>query len=332
MALDHVQLQFGDPRESNSSVWPMSQRDPEVRPALELTLLYRGPLSSCNYDCHYCPFAKRHETAAELAVDRQALERFVRWIESRTEDRLSIFFTPWGEALVRRWYQDAMEQLSHLPQIRKVAIQTNLSCRLDWLARCDRSKLGLWCTFHPSQTSRQEFLGQCRELDRQQVPYSVGTVGLKEDLDEITRLREELSPDVYLWINAYKSQADYYSEEDIRRFENIDPHFRTNNQYHASLGRSCRTGVSVVSVDGDGNLSRCHFIKQQIGNLYQPDFERVLYERPCTNATCGCHIGYVHLDHLNLGAVYGNGILERIPVQESSRIRQTSVAVAGISE
>ena len=35
-----------------------------------LRILYRGPLSSCNYGCPYCPFAKHHETAAELKVDR----------------------------------------------------------------------------------------------------------------------------------------------------------------------------------------------------------------------------------------------------------------------
>ena len=291
--------------------------------ALDLTLLYRGPLSSCNYDCHYCPFAKRHETVAELTVDRQALERFVGWTAARGEDRLSIFFTPWGEALVRPWYQGTLEQLSRLPQVRKVAIQTNLSCRLDWLTRCERSKLGLWCTFHPSQTTRQAFLSQCRELDRQQVPYSVGAVGLKEDLDEITRLRAELSPEVYLWINAYKSQAGYYAEEDVRQFEAIDPLFRINNQYHASLGRSCRAGASVVTVDGDGNLFRCHFIKQQIGNLYLPGFEQSLGERSCTNATCGCHIGYVHLDHLQLGPVFGDGVLERIPAGLNSPAQRT---------
>ncbi len=48
--------------------------------SLTLSILYRGPLSSCNYDCPYCPFAKRQETAAELLVDRAALERFVCWI------------------------------------------------------------------------------------------------------------------------------------------------------------------------------------------------------------------------------------------------------------
>src|SRR5439155_12206691 len=32
-------------------------------------VLYRGPLSSCNYGCHYCPFAKHAETHADLQGD-----------------------------------------------------------------------------------------------------------------------------------------------------------------------------------------------------------------------------------------------------------------------
>ena len=42
-----------------------------------LNILYRGPLSSCNYGCEYCPFAKHVETAAELAEDRRDLERLM---------------------------------------------------------------------------------------------------------------------------------------------------------------------------------------------------------------------------------------------------------------
>ncbi|MEO0844412.1 MAG: radical SAM protein, partial [Cyanobacteria bacterium J06643_5] len=34
----------------------------------------------------------------------------------------------------------------------------------------------------------------------------------------------------------------------------------------------------------------------------------------CSNDTCHCHIGYVHLDYLELDKVFGDGILERIPV------------------
>jgi MoaA/NifB/PqqE/SkfB family radical SAM enzyme len=282
--------------------------------ALSLSILYRGPLSSCNYGCEYCPFAKHHETAAELAVDRRALERFVAWVADRpTGDRIAILFTPWGEALTRPWYREALVRLSHLVHVERVAIQTNLSVALDWTDRADTSRLAFWATFHPSEVDRATFLGGCRELDRRGVRYSVGIVGLKEHREAAEALRRELSPDVYLWVNAYKSRPGYYDENDLRHFEAIDPLFAMNNRRHPSLGLLCRTGRSVVSVDGDGTVRRCHFIPEPIGNLYEPGFEAVLVERPCTNATCGCHIGYVHLDHLGLGAVFGPGILERIP-------------------
>lgn len=281
----------------------------------ELSILYRGPLSSCNYDCAYCPFAKQRDSAAELKEDQRALERFIGWVETRADIRISVLFTPWGEALIRRWYREAIVRLSQTPHVPKVAIQTNLSCPLDWLSDSDLSAVGLWCTFHPSQTTRSEFLAQCRLLDQLGVRYSVGTVGLKPDFDEIKRLRQELQPDVYLWINAYKRETGYYSDSDVRTLEQIDPLFHLNTKYHSSLGRSCRCGTSVISVDGEGNVRRCHFIAEVLGNIYEPDFDRILYDRPCTNQTCGCHIGYVHLDHLKLYNVYGKGVLERIPEQ-----------------
>lgn len=284
---------------------------------MSLTLLYRGPLSSCNYECHYCPFAKHHETAKELAVDRAALERFVAWVGRQATAmpgrKLRLFFTPWGEALVRRWYQRALIELSHQPHVEKVAIQTNLSCSLEWLTEANVSRLGLWCTFHPSQTTRPAFLSQCRQLDQFSVPYSVGAVGLKEDADEISRLRAELPAEIYLWINAYKQQPAYYTDEDVARFETLDPLFRINTEYHASLGRACRCGTDVLSIDGDGTIRRCHFIRQPLGSIYQDNWQSLLRDEPCPNRACGCHIGYIHMPHLNLEQTFGDGLLERIP-------------------
>ena len=281
--------------------------------ALNLSILYRGPLSSCNYGCEYCPFAKRSETAAQLAVDRQALERFVNWVTARHADRIGILFTPWGEALIHPWYQQAMAQLSHLPQVVKVAIQTNLSCHLDWVERCDKQKLGLWTTYHPTEVDRDRFVNQCWELDRRGVRFSVGIVGLKEHQAEAQALRQEIPPHIYLWVNAYKRQPNYYSSSEIEYFKAIDPLFPINNQIYPSLGKSCRAGDSVISVDGDGTMRRCHFIPAAIGNIYAPDFERNLVPSPCTNQTCRWHIGYIHMHELGLYEVFGSGILERIP-------------------
>jgi hypothetical protein len=283
--------------------------------ALDLTILYRGLLSSCNYGCRYCPFAKHREDRAAHTADARALDRFVAWVAGRTADRLAILFTPWGEALIRRRYQHALARLSHLPQVRRVAIQTNLSCRLDWLGACDLARLALWATYHPTQTSRARFLTQCAELDRQGVRYSVGVVGVAEQAAEIAALRQALPPHVYLWINAYKPGPDYYSAEEVQRLTAIDPLFPVNNRQHPSRGRPCHAGHTVISVDGDGTIRRCHFIRTPLGNIYAPGWEAALQPRPCSRAHCGCHIGYVHMPDLDLYATFAGGVLERIPAQ-----------------
>jgi MoaA/NifB/PqqE/SkfB family radical SAM enzyme len=282
---------------------------------MNLTILYRGPLSSCNYACDYCPFAKHTETQAELAVDRAALERFTGWIADRPTDTFRILFTPWGEGLVRKWYREALVKLTNLPNVEKAAIQTNLSCKLDWVSKCNLDKLALWCTYHPTEIDRPRFVAKCLEIQERGVKFSVGVVGMKEHLAEITALRQELPQGVYLWVNAYKRERDYYTQTMIDQLTATDPHFPLNNQYHASLGEACRTGDSVVSVDGDGVIRRCHFIAQPLGNIYAAGFEKALFARPCTNDRCGCYIGYAHMEKLNLEATFGAGLLERIPLK-----------------
>ncbi len=278
-----------------------------------LTILYRGPLSSCNYACDYCPFAKRVESDAQHAADAFALERFVAWVEGQMGREISVFFTPWGEALVRSRYQKALARLSNAQSVRKVAIQTNGSCRFEWAEGCDKARLGLWVTYHPDQTTHDEFLNRVAQMRSRGVRFSVGVVGLKEHFRAIEALRAALPSDVYLWVNAFKRIEGYYAGEEIEFLTQIDRLFPLNNVRHASAGQACRTGESVISVDGDGTIRRCHFVKTPLGNLYDEDWERILQPRLCPNATCGCHIGYVHLERLHLDQTFGEGLLERIP-------------------
>lgn len=275
-----------------------------------LTLLYRGPLSSCNYACTYCPFGKRRETAAELALDRTALERFVGHVLERGAPT-GVLFTPWGEALVRPWYREAIARLSRAPHVKKVAIQTNLHAPLAFLDAADISKVGLWCTYHPGETTLGRFLERAARLEAYGASFSVGVVGLRAHFDAIETLRAALPPHRYLWVNAYKREPDYYRSEDVARLIRVDPHFATNLRPHQSLGRPCRTGRSVFSVDGQGTVRRCHFVPQRLGNLYDGTLRRATSDLPCPNASCGCHIGYVHLVALGLDALYGPGLLER---------------------
>jgi len=280
---------------------------------MKLSILYRGPLSSCNYGCVYCPFAKRRESRQELSIDRRALERFVAWVGRRASDSISVFFTPWGEALIRRSYQRALAELTAMPHIRRAAIQTNLSAPLDWVEGCDKEKLALWTTFHPTEVTRARFVKKALDLVDRGVRFSAGVVGLREHFEEIVALRSELPPEVYVWVNAYRREENAYTEAEVRLLEAVDPLFRVNTRAYPSLGQACRAGSEVISVAGDGTARRCHFIEEPIGNIYENGFESRLIERPCSNATCRCHIGYVHLDYLELDKVFGAGILERIP-------------------
>ena len=280
---------------------------------MHLKILYRGSLISCNYGCEYCPFAKRQQTTAEQNLDKQQLQRFVNWISQHPQHQFSILFTPWGEALIHKHYQQALVNLTQLSHVNKVAIQTNLSCNLDWVEDCNKDSLALWATFHPEWVSRQSYVSQCLKLDKRKVRFSAGVVGFPQFKNEIAALRQELPSHIYLWINAVKKQLPQLSPSDRKFFESIDPLYHLNTHHYPSLGRSCRAGKSVISVDGEGTIRRCHFIKEPIGNIYHHNWEEVLQERDCSNDSCHCHIGYVHLDYLELDKVFGNGILERIP-------------------
>lgn len=275
-------------------------------------ILYRGSLSSCNYACGYCPFAKTANSREELRRDELELERFVGWITVQRR-RIGILITPWGEALIHGYYRRGMVALSHLPHVRRIAIQTNLSAPLHELSKANRGTLALWTTFHPSQTSLANFVARCRELDKASIRYSVGVVGLREHFDIIEELRSLLRPEVYLWINAFKRAPNYYQLSEMDRLLAVDPYFHWNLRRYSSGGQSCRAGETTFTVDGAGNMRRCHFLGDIIGNIYEPAFADCLRPRLCTAASCGCHIGYIHRPESKLDHLYGEGLLERIP-------------------
>lgn len=275
-----------------------------------LSILYRGSLLSCNYDCSYCPFAKAQDDRESLARDAAELARFVSWVREQSCE-INILFTPWGEAFIRRYYQDAIAELSKMPQVGRIAIQTNLSLSTKAIERCKSDKLALWCTYHPSQTSQAEFLNKCQFLLDNDIRFSVGMVGNKNELGDISAMRKALPQQVYLWVNANRDEQAKYQEQELAMLNHIDPLFDYNMHQYASLGKSCNTGSEVITVDGNGTVQRCHFVKQSLGNLYDGSFQET--SDSCPNQTCDCHIGYIHMPELKLKGLFETGLLERIP-------------------
>lgn len=280
-----------------------------------LNILYRGSLDSCNYDCAYCPFAKKKNTRSELEYDRNYLEKFVLWIASQKRE-LGILFTPWGEALIRSYYQKAISELCSFEHITKVAIQTNLSSSLKWLEQTNTEKLALWTTFHPTELKIEKYLSKCFTLMQLGINFSVGIVGTKENFESARLLRANLPKQIYVWVNAYKREPHYYTNDDLDFLNKIDPLFNLNNTVYETYGEHCIAGEKSISIDELGNIRRCHFIKEIKGNIYEDNLKTILKPRVCSNQTCKCYIGYMNLNKLNLGDVYGERILERIPQQK----------------
>lgn len=280
---------------------------------MRATLYFRGSLSSCNYSCPYCPFSKTTDSPETLRKDREQVERFVDWAREQEPagHRLSVFFQPYGEGLVHRWYRQAMIDLSHMPHVERVAIQTNLSAKLDWTDRLNPDTAAFWATYHSGETTEARFLSRCGELHGRSIPFSVGSVGVRSAFDAIASLRRSLPSDVYLWINAFKDRGDYYSPEEIAMLRGIDPLFELNLPDYASLGHSCRTGESVFFVQGSGIVKRCYSDRRVIGHLYRHGLEGLSKPRACGMKECGCYIGYIHMPELEMERHYGNGLLER---------------------
>ncbi len=278
------------------------------------TLLYRGSLDFCNYICAYCPFSKNKVNEAKLNKDKQELTQFIKWLKKQKK-KFKIFFTPYGEGLIYPFYQKALIELSHLKNIKQVVMQTNLSGNLSWVSKLNSKKLILWATYHPTQVKMNKFLQQIYFLNEKKIYFSVGVVGKKEFKKEIKAIKSKL-PARTLWVNAFKHVNNYYSKDDIQFFSEIDPHFTTNLKNHPSFRKSCKTGESVFTVYGNGNLKRCHFVDETLGNIYESNFNHFISQKPCPNQTCHCYIGYVFLNELKLNQIYGKKLLGRLIIKK----------------
>lgn len=296
---------------------------------MTLLVLFRSRLEWCNFTCAYCPW-----NATQNRVNRDDFQRDEARVH-RIVDRVAelsrpveFFITPKAEYLVLPYWREAVRRLTHLPQVARVTVQTNLSFDVEsYLDQVDRTKLALWTTFHPtevSQDTRELIQRRWKFLHQQGTPFSVGLVGTRENLAYLTGLREQLPPEVYVWVNAYKREANYYTEEDLQQIRSVDPLFDLNNQHFFSQGRPCTAGQLSVYLDDEGNLRRCFFVGQVIGNLFREGWETLSETAACPNATCHCYVGHMHIPDLDFRRIYGRDLAVRIPQGWSqNRLRLT---------
>ncbi len=297
-----------------------------------LLVLFRSRLEWCNYTCSYCPWnaTLNHVSRDDFQQDEQRVQRVVERVAELSRP-VEFFITPKAEYLVLAYWRAAVTRLTRLSQVSRVTIQTNLSFDLEaFLDAVDPTKLALWTTFHPSEVppSAIELLhAKWDLLHGRGVPFSVGLVGTHANLAYLESLRRRLPPDVYVWVNAYKREADYYTLADLERIRAIDPLFDVNNQHYPSLGRPCTAGQKAVYLDDEGDLRRCFFVGRVIGNLFHDGWLTLPEAEACPNATCHCYVGHMHIPDLDFRRVYGGDLAVRIPADW--RAGRLALPVAG---
>ncbi|MGL5434058.1 MAG: STM4011 family radical SAM protein [Lachnospiraceae bacterium] len=276
------------------------------------TICYRGSLKSCNYRCSYCPFSKNPQSAKQLAGDRAALEQFCRETENYKD--IGIMLLPYGEALIHSYYLEQIAGLTQQNTVSFVACQTNLSLDIDRLADAgiDLQKLRLWCSFHPSQTSVDAFIGQCEVLLRYDISFCVVAVGDVMALPVIQELRARLHPEIYLWINDMDGKPAPYTKEDIQAFTAIDPLFSLElNNLRADISQ-CNAGRDSYFINDKGDVFACNISKVPMGNIYRQRLEE-MSGRSCRAKVCSCYLAYSNRKDMERLEVFGRNRAFRIP-------------------
>ena len=286
---------------------------------MNLLVLFRSRLEWCNFTCGYCPW-NANVTRVDASAFRED-ERRVGLVVDRVAElprRVEFFIAPKAEYLVLPYWREAIRRLLAMPHVERVTVQTNLALDLGaFLDSVNASKLALWTTYHPSEideSQREEMFAKWQLLQARGVPFSVGIVGTRENLPAMRELRSRLDPRVYLWVNAYKREADYYSADDLAAIRAVDPLFDSNNLHYPSLGQPCTAGQRAVYLDDAGDLRRCFFVGGVIGNLFRDGWRTLDAPASCPVRTCHCYVGHMHIPDLDFRATYGPLLAARIPL------------------
>lgn len=282
---------------------------------MEYTLYYRNFYKYCNYKCYYCPFSKYEFNKVMLKKDEKYFEKFTSFLK-QSSDKYKIFIAPRGEILNFEHYKSGIKDLTFMDNVSEIVIQTNLSGDLGWLKYINKEKLILWTTYHPNEVRLEDFFSNLQNSDKEEIRFTVGVVGIKENFDNIKKLEEKLKflerTKPYLWINAYKDTKNYYSDEDIKFLKDIDPLFEVNLKDYDSRGKICSTGRNVFWVEYNGIIHRCWQDKKITGNIFKDKISDIMNKKVCEYSKCTCYIGYTNIEELELEKIYKKSLLGRM--------------------
>lgn len=281
-------------------------------------IYFRSFLSSCNYSCSYCVFAK--SSLNDVKKDINCLDKFCNFIQS-TEflNKVSVFLTPYGEGLIHNHYIEGIARIALSPKTLYVSCQTNLSFNEDNFLEVlkaynvDFDKVKLWSSFHPEMVSADEFAAKVQKL-KKSIDLSVGIVAIPGSIEEVSSLRKALPEDVYMWINAKANEKTRYKKCEIDSLIKIDPLFNNELKKYRIQNDSCNCGTSSIFVNDRGDVYPCHINKEQLFNIYQKGYSK---EFKCNRNVCDCYVSYSNRKNSVLYKYFG----KYTPVRVSEKLK-----------
>lgn len=225
--------------------------------------------------------------------DREDLFRFVDFIGQETFHG-AVQIVPYGEALIHEYYWEGLAKLSSYSAVQAVGAQSNFSFPVERMLSVyeesggNKEKLRLWGTFHPEMTTQEQFLMQCSSLQKAQILFCVGAVGVPKNLELLRQLRAGLNQSVYFWINKMDGLGRGYTEEEMKAFLELDKYFSLELRHFKADKAAC---AESVFIQGDGKIRPCNLCTGEMGNLYRDGLDG-LTQKICTRKVCDCFLSY----------------------------------------
>lgn len=280
-------------------------------------ICFRGFLSSCNYSCSYCSFAKSKLCETELMKDKASLKRFCDFIDAaHFSNQISVFLTPYGEGLIHPHYIEAIVRLALRPKCKYISCQTNLSFNTDSFIKslmeshADLSKVKLWATCHPEMVSIDDFVNKVIQL-KASIDLCVGIVAIPDDMQSVFELRKRLPPDVYMWINAKERAKTRYIDAQIQSLTQVDPLFPNELKLYRVQPGCCHAGSDSVFITANGDVFPCQINKNRLLNIYTSS--KAVMPFQCAKRLCDCYLAYSHRVDTYLERFFGDYTPVRIP-------------------
>ena len=204
-----------------------------------------------------------------------------------------------GETFINKTVVEGARQLSNHDNTHAVNLISNLSFSFKQYEKIfqgfDLSRLGLVCSFHPTEIKDVEkWIATAVEVNKI-VDLAIVLVAwppLMATLAENKKRLEDIGLEVFVqafhgW-NEEKKFPESYSGADRELLQSVF-YSEHDFQHMVQLKQpgSCYAGVDYIYVDINGNISRCGTYKTPLGNLFN-DFKLMSEPAMCPGSECWC--------------------------------------------